>query len=334
MDNYPISVIISVYRELQYVEKCINSLIEQSFKDFEFILIDDRGGDGAYEKAKSLIENSPLAERSRYIAHDRNRGIAAARNTGLATAKGEYIIYLDSDDFFEPNLLEELYTAALKYDAELVISDFIREMPNGIPIYAKDTFAEDVISDFADRERYIKEMLTSVKGCALWNKLIKKELFLFNDISFHDNMRDDLSVSPILVCVAPKIAFVHKPLTHFVLYNVNSGTFSFNHLPFVGNALVHLESFFICRGMDYSQIFLRYKANTKRKMLLHPKPEMGLDQIFRLYPDVDSALKRGERLEPKIQYQILLLLAIKGNKIGFYIYRSVLSTLLNLKGSI
>lgn len=331
MENYPVSVIISVYRESAYVEKCIDSLINQSFQSFEFILIDDRGGDGAFEKAKSIVEKSQLSGRTRYIQHDRNRGIAAARNTGLSSANGEYIIYLDSDDFFEPNLLEELYNAALKHNAELVISDFFREMPGGVTIYAKDTFEVDFISESTEKERYIKEMLTSVKGCALWNKLIKKDLFLSNGISFHDNMRDDLSVSPLLVCVAPKIAFVPKPLLHFVQYNTNSGTFSFNHLPFVGNALVHLESFFSERGMDFSAAFLRYKANTKRKMLLHPKPEMEIEEIFRLFPEVDSALKRGEILEPKIQYQILLQLARKKDKMWFYIYRwagSAVSTLL------
>lgn len=331
--KYPISVIISVYRGLEYIEKCINSLIAQTFQEFEFILIDDRGGNGAFEKARQITENSLIAVRSRYVVHERNMGIAAARNTGIAAANGEYIVFLDSDDFFEPNLLEDLYNAAIKNDADLVISDFIREMPNGVSVYAKDTFDEDLITEFADKERYIKEMLMSVKGCAPWNKIAKKELYITNHISFHDNMRDDLSVTPILVYHAARIAFVHKPLLHFVQYNFNSGTYSFNHLPFVGNALVHLETFFISKGMDYSQIFLKYKANTKRKMLMHPKPEMKLEEILKVFPEVDSALRAGERLEPKIQYQIFLLLALKKNKIWFKMYRKALNSLLRLKAS-
>ena len=323
-----ITVIISVYRELAYVERCINSLIKQTFQSFEFILIDDCGGDGAFEKAKDITENSILAERSRYIIHQRNMGIAASRNTGMKAATGEYMIYLDSDDFFEPNLLEELYNAAVKQKADLVISDFIREMPGGVSVYAEDTFDQDLISDFADKERYIKEMLTSVKGCALWNKLVKREVYLNNQISFHDNMRDDLSVTPLLVWHAARIAFVHKALTHFVQYNTASGTFSFNHLPFVGNALVHLETFFKSKGVDYTDVFLRYKANTKRKILMHPKPEMTQDQMFGLFPEVDSAIRNGERLEPKIQYQTVLKLASKRNKTLFRIYRKSLLILL------
>jgi hypothetical protein len=143
-------------------------------------------------------------------------------------------------------------------------------------------------------------------------------------------MRDDLSVTPILVYLAPKIAFVHKPLTHFVQYNTASGTFSFNHLPFVGNALVHLESFFTSRGLDYSEIFLKYKANTKRKILMHTKPEMTKEEMFGLFPEVDSALKKGMRLEPKIQYQILLRLATRKNKVMFSIYRWTLLKLLRV----
>ncbi len=323
-----VTVIISVYRELEYVERCINSLINQTFQSFEFILIDDCGGDGAFEKAKNITENSILAERSRFIVHKKNKGIAASRNTGMAAAKGEYMIYLDSDDFFEPNLLEELYNAAVRHDADLVISDFIREMPGGVSVYAKDTFDQDLITEFADKDRYIKEMLTSVKGCAPWNKLVKRELYLKHDVRFHDNMRDDLSVTPLLVWHASRIAFVHKALTHFVQYNTASGTFSFNHLPFVGNALVHLETFFKSKGMDYTDIFLRYKANTKRKILMHPKPEMTQEQMYGLFPEVDSAIRAGVRLEPKIQYQMALRLASWRNKIWFRIYRKSLLILL------
>ncbi|OFY39413.1 MAG: hypothetical protein A2X18_04770 [Bacteroidetes bacterium GWF2_40_14] len=325
-----ITVIISVYRELEYVERCINSLIAQTFQSFEFILIDDCGGDGAFEKAKKITEQSILAERSRYIVHERNMGIAFSRNTGMAAATGEYMIYLDSDDFFEPNLLEELYNAAVRHNADLVISDFIREMPGGVSIYSKDTFEEDLITEFADKERYIKEMLTSVKGCAPWNKLVKREVYLNNNILFHNNMRDDLSVTPLLVFHATRIAFVHKAMTHFVQYNTASGTFSFNHLPFVGNALVHLEAFFISKGLDYTYIFLRYKANTKRKILMHPKPEMTQEQMFGLFPEVDSAIRNGERLEPKMQYQIVLKLASMRNKTLFRIYRKSLLILLKV----
>lgn len=205
-------------------------------------------------------------------------------------------------------------------------------MPGNKTIYAKDTFDVDFITEQEEREKYIREMLTSIKGCALWNKLIRKELFSSNGIAFHDNMRDDFSVSPLLVCVAPKIAFVQKPLLHFVQYNASSGTYSFNHLPFVGNALIHLEAFFKARGLDYSSAFLRYKANTKRKMFLHPKPEMTTKEILGIFPEVDDAIKKGERLEPKIQYRLLLELAGKKNKELFYIYKFALKLCLQVFG--
>ncbi len=326
--DYPVTVIISVYRELDYVERCINSLIKQTFQSFEFILIDDCGGNGAFERARKIADNSILADRTRYIVHQRNMGIAFSRNTGMDAATGEYMLYLDSDDFFEPDMIELLYNAAVKHNADLVISDFIREMPRGVSVYAKDTFDHELITGSADKERYIEEMLTSVKGCTPWNKLVKREVYIKNDIRFHDNMRDDLSVTPILVWHAQRIAFVNKALVHFVQYNTASGTFSFNHLPFVANALVHLETFFKSKGLDYTDIFLRYKANTKRKILMHPKPEMTQEQMFGLFPEVDNAIKTGKRLEPKIQYQLVLQLATRRNKVLFRIYRKSLLVLL------
>ena len=333
MDNYPVSVIISIFRELKYVDKCINSLISQTFQSFELILIDDHGCDGAFEKAKKLIEKSIIAPRCRYISHDKNLGIAASRNRGLAEAKGEYIIYLDSDDYFETNLLEELYLSAGKYKADLVISDFTREFSEEISVYAKDTFDQESISEEKDKLKYIEQMLTAKKGCALWNKLIKRKLLLDNEIHFYDNMRDDLSVSPIMVYCATVIAFVPLPLTHFVQYNSNSGTYSFSHLPFVGNALVHLEKFFNKKGVDFRDVLLKYKANTKRKMLLHPNPEMKREAMLALFPEVDKAILKGGRLEPKIQYQLLLWLAAMNNKIPFIFYRAIIFSLLRLKRS-
>jgi hypothetical protein len=227
-----------------------------------------------------------------------------------------------------------LYYASKKYKADLVISDFIREFPDEVSVYAKDTFDQNFISETSDKLRYIEQMLTAKKGCALWNKLVKRELLLEKEIHFYDNMRDDLSVSPILVFSASVIAFVHRPLTHFVQYNTSSGTYSFSHLPFVGNALVHLEKFFKSNGVDFQNIFLKYKANTKRKMLLHPKPEINRDSILKLFPEVDMAILKGDRLEPKIQYQMLLRFAAMRNKMAFTIYRAILFSLLRFKSAL
>lgn len=112
-----ISVIIPVYNVERYVEKCICSVLGQTYRDFELILVDDGSEDSSghicdsYEKKDSRVR----------VIHRENGGLSAARNTGLAAAKGEYITYIDSDDSVEAGYLEELLGNALRYDADVSV---------------------------------------------------------------------------------------------------------------------------------------------------------------------------------------------------------------------
>ena len=112
-----ISVIIPVYNVEKYLRECLDSLINQSFKDFEVICIDDGSTDKSY---KILEEYSQKDSRIKVLKQEHN-GAGAARNLGIEIAKGKYIQFLDSDDYFEPNMLEELYNTAEKFGADMAV---------------------------------------------------------------------------------------------------------------------------------------------------------------------------------------------------------------------
>lgn len=104
-----ISIVIPVYNVRRYIERCVNSVLEQTFGDFEALFIDDASTDGSISAVERFARND---SRVVIAKHERNRGLAAARNTGVASARSEYITFVDSDDFIAPNLLETMVRAS------------------------------------------------------------------------------------------------------------------------------------------------------------------------------------------------------------------------------
>ena len=117
MENPQISVIVPVYNVERYLEKCVRSVLNQTFADFELILIDDGSTDGSTALCDRL-EN--IDSRIRVI-HQENRGLAAARNRGIEASRGQYLIFLDSDDYWSGNVLDELLKTLRETGAEMVL---------------------------------------------------------------------------------------------------------------------------------------------------------------------------------------------------------------------
>ena len=117
-----ISVVIPVYKVENYIERCVRSLMEQTFQDVEFLFVDDASPDRSMEIVRQIT--SSYKRNVRFLKHDENRGLPSARNTGLRAAEGEYIYHCDSDDWLEPTMLEKMAGAAMAKDADFVYCDF------------------------------------------------------------------------------------------------------------------------------------------------------------------------------------------------------------------
>lgn len=122
MNRSKISVIVPVYNVSEYIAECIQRLFMQTFRDFEIIVVDDCGTDNSIAIAEELLLNGTLPHQ--ILHHNHNRGLSAGRNTGMAAAKGEYVYFLDSDDYITPDCLEKLYTKAISTDADITIGDY------------------------------------------------------------------------------------------------------------------------------------------------------------------------------------------------------------------
>ena len=113
-----VSVIVPVYGVEKYIKKCISSIINQTFSDFEIIIVDD----GTKDNSIKIIEDNFHDERIK-IFHKENGGLARARNYGITKASGKYMFFVDSDDFLEPNCLSEMYNEIINKDVDMVICD-------------------------------------------------------------------------------------------------------------------------------------------------------------------------------------------------------------------
>ena len=196
-----VSVIVPIYNVEKYLEKCINSLLSQTLEDIQIILVNDGSKDNSGNIAKEYEKNNK--DRVIYVEKE-NGGLSDARNYGLKYATGDFIAFLDSDDYIEKNAYEEMYNQAIEENADYVECDFIWEFPNKIRVDKQYPYKNK------------KEMLSFVRVVA-WNKLIKRQLITDNNFEFPKGLRyEDVEFTYKLIPFINKFAYVDKPFIHYV----------------------------------------------------------------------------------------------------------------------
>ena len=169
MKNDLISIIIPVYKVEKYLEKCIESVLKQTYTNLQIILVDDGSPDNCGKICDEYAKKDPRIE----VIHKVNGGLSDARNVGIAKAKGKYIGFVDSDDYIKEDMYEILINLIKEYDADVSIcnlydvidgKEYIRNNENGIQEYSRLEILKEVLLD------------KNIQSYA-WNKLYKKELF-------------------------------------------------------------------------------------------------------------------------------------------------------------
>lgn len=164
-----ISIIIPVYKVEKYLEKCIQSVINQTYENLQIILVDD----GSPDNCGKICDEYAKKDHRIEVIHKSNGGLSDARNKGLEIAKGEYIGFVDSDDYIEADMYEVLYNLLKQYNADVSICNFYTVSQGKISIKN----ADNGINEY-NRIEILKEILLdkNIQSYA-WNKLYKKELF-------------------------------------------------------------------------------------------------------------------------------------------------------------
>ena len=188
-----VSIIIPVFQVSAYIERCINSVMAQTFTDIECIIVDDATKDESIEKCERLIndnvnlnhnDNGGRRIKFKILHHEVNRGLSAARNTGIDAASGEYIYFLDGDDAITPDCIEKLVTKAMEDESiEMVQGSHVR-INNG----KKELFVSENIRITGNdeiRNQFLK--WRNINYCA-WNKLLKRSFIVENRLYFREGV--------------------------------------------------------------------------------------------------------------------------------------------------
>ena len=196
-----ISVIIPVYNAEKTIRRTLDSIREQTFYDFEVIMIDD----GSTDTSGDICDEYTRYDKRFKVKHKQNQGVSAARQDGIDMAKGEYTIHIDPDDWVEQSMLKELYLKAVESNADMVICDY-RELTHDGEVYRKQE--PSILTGVV----VLNEILCGKLYGALWNKMMRREWLMKTKASFPQEltMREDLIFLSQCLPYAQKIAYIAK----------------------------------------------------------------------------------------------------------------------------
>lgn len=201
-----VSVIVPVYKAELYLNRCINSLLQQTLSDYELILIDDGSPDTSGVICDSFSETDSRIK----VYHKENGGVASARQCGISMATGMYCIHVDPDDWVEPDMLETLYNEAKKGDYDIVFCDLIEDTKE------KSYYNQQKIP-LNSCDEVLRDILTGRIHGSLCNKLIRTELYTRYNLSFPVGMTymEDAFICCSVLANHPKISYINKAFYHY-----------------------------------------------------------------------------------------------------------------------
>lgn len=205
-----ISIIVPVYKAENYLHRCVDSLLAQTFSDFEVLLIDD----GSPDRSGEICDEYAKKDNRIRVFHKENGGVSSARQCGIDNAEGEYTIHADPDDWVEATMLEELYAKAKEEDADMVICDYWLE-------YRDNNIRKNLNVFNTDNEVLISRLVRGNLLGILWNKLIRRDFINDNNISFVDGLNfceDWIFIIKILSKKA-KVSYLSIPFYHYDKYS-------------------------------------------------------------------------------------------------------------------
>lgn len=212
-----ISVIVPIYNRENYLEKCLQSIISQDFRDIEIICIND----GSVDKSLKILEKYKKKDERIIILNQKNNGVSSARNNGIKKAKGKYILCIDSDDWIEQGYFREIYNRAERDNLDITISDIIFDYNNKSLKIIQDLKISDL--EVMDSFEYIKKLFTENFLAYNWNKLIKREILINNNIFYNENMKlfEDADLLLRVIKFSSKIGKLNKAYYHYIFGEQN-----------------------------------------------------------------------------------------------------------------
>lgn len=330
-----ISVIVPIYKVEKYINKCVDSIRHQTYKELEIILVDD----GSPDNCPAICDEYAKKDSRIQVIHKQNGGLINARKSGLEIAKGEYIGFVDGDDWIEPEMYELFAQQIKKYSPDMVISDFYYDSGTK-PANSEQLFEREYYDKYALENEIYPHMLFSgtyykfgINPCC-WSKVYKKELLKKNlyPVDGRIKMGEDAAFTYPCLLDAESIATVKTPCYHYII-NPESMTKSYDKdlqdIIFLPYARIKEK----CResGADLGaqpDYYLLYLANFLiRNETKSKNPGEGIQKLL-ANADVRNAAKRIDRSILPFHTKLFAFAIRLGSGILLQLYRVALKMII------
>ncbi|SMO35136.1 glycosyltransferase [Propioniciclava tarda] len=203
-----VSIVVPVYKVEEYLPRCLDSIVNQSYRPLEIIVVNDGSPDGCGDIMRDYASRD---ERLKLIFQE-NAGLGAARNVGVAAATGEFVCFIDSDDYVAPDYVSRMIRLTRRRGADVVICNFFFELPSGVKIpFPLMTAHRSLTGEQAGRRAL--DLLTIPTFA--WNKLYRRQLFVDGAIAFPSIYYEDVATVAQILARAERVAVTHKPLYYY-----------------------------------------------------------------------------------------------------------------------
>lgn len=301
-----VSIIVPVYNVEQYLERCIKSIQGQTYKNIEIILVNDGSTDDSLQICKGYEDDSRVI-----IVNKLNGGLSDARNAGLAVATGDYVAFIDSDDFIRDRMIQTMLDSIEKNDADICVCDMVYLYDNGQLVYADG-------GDFSCSNTKNQPSLIRINNSAC-NKLFKTEMF--KDVQFPvGKYYEDLATIPILIYKANKVSkvndafYVYYQRTGSIAHTANKKIFEIydaiddciSYVKHHGNEeqiIKELQHFYIIHGLDLTTLRIKdFDDKTLREAYLAE----NMKELQQRYPEwKKDCFYKQAGLRKKLIYSLL-----------------------------
>lgn len=209
-----ISIVVAVYKAEAYIRRCLDSILAQTFTDYEVIMVDDGSPDRSGEICEEYARRDPRFK----VVHKENGGVGSARKVGMEHSRGRYSSHIDPDDWVEPTFLELLHKAAEENNADMAICNVVKEYGDRKEICYPMESRKDALPLLKDG---IYAIFDAFYGSFLLNKLIRMDIYKDNDIVFASELRlsEDTEVYFRIVNHSEKICYISNILYHYDKYS-------------------------------------------------------------------------------------------------------------------
>lgn len=208
-----ISIIVPIYNVAAYLPACIESMLQQTIKDLQIILVDD----GSTDRSGTICDEYAAKDARIEVVHQTNTGVSAARNAGLKIAKGEYITFVDGDDYIHPQTLEVLLTslASTSHSFTMILPEYVTEKRSNFSEITPTRFSTRVLSkDNLLQSLFLQRGQQRIPYQAVWNKLYRKELI--DGLKFKDVISEDTEFNVQVCCRSTSALLIAAPLYYYV----------------------------------------------------------------------------------------------------------------------